>query len=66
VRSRRQPGEFIREVGVSAGALAVGVPKAIKLGSVFCVRHHEPDGELRRRPAGPGATSVVGTVTLLP
>jgi hypothetical protein len=59
--------QLIREVGVPAGGLSVGVPKAIKLGSAFCVAATtNPTVNSNAALPGPGATSVVGTVTLLP
>jgi hypothetical protein len=59
--------QLIREVGVPAGGLTVGVPKAIKLGSSFCVAATtNPTVNANANLPGPGATSVVGTVTLLP
>jgi hypothetical protein len=59
--------QLIREVGAPAGALSVGVPKAIKLGTSFCVgATTNPTVNSNASLPGPGATSVVGTVTLLP
>jgi hypothetical protein len=62
-----QQVQLIRDNGVPAGALTIGVPKAIKLGSVFCVSATtNPTVNSNANLPGPGATSVVGTVTLLP
>jgi hypothetical protein len=59
--------QLIREVGAPAGGLSVGVPKAIKLGTAFCVgATTNPTVNSNASLPGPGATSVVGTVTLLP
>ena len=57
----------ISEVGVPAGVLSIAVPKAIKLGSVFCVpaTTNSTVNANANLPAA-GAASVVGTVTLLP
>jgi hypothetical protein len=59
--------QVISEVGAPAGALSIGVPKAIKLGSAFCVgaTSNPTVNANANLPAG-AATSVVGTVTLLP
>jgi len=59
--------QFIREDGTAAGTLTPGTPKAIQLGSVFCVGNTtNPTVNSNANLPGPGATSVVGTVTLLP
>jgi hypothetical protein len=59
--------QLIQEVGVPAGALSVGVPQAIKLGAAFCVgATTNPTVNSNANLPGPGATSVVGTITLLP
>lgn len=59
--------QLVREVGVPAGALAVGVPKPIGLASTFCVgTTTSPIVNANANLPGPGATSVVGTVTLIP
>jgi hypothetical protein len=59
--------QLIREVGAPAGALSIGVPSGIKLGSSFCVAATtNPTVNANANLPGPGATSVVGTVTLLP
>jgi hypothetical protein len=59
--------QLIQEVGVATGALTVGVPKAIKLGAAFCVgATTNPTVNANANLPGPGATSVVGTITLLP
>jgi hypothetical protein len=59
--------QFIREVGSNAGALSIGVPKSIKLGSAFCIGQTLNNAvNANANLAGPGATSVVGNVTLLP
>jgi len=59
--------QLIREVGTPAGALSIGVPKAIKLGSAFCVgATTNPTVNSNANLPAAGATSVVGTVTLLP
>jgi hypothetical protein len=56
----------IRENGVPAGALTIGVPKLIKLGSVFCVAAtSNPTVNSNANLPAAGATSVTGTVTLL-
>jgi hypothetical protein len=62
-----QQVQLIREVGTAAGALTIGVPKAIKLGSSFCVAATtNPTVNSNAALPAAGATSVVGTVTLLP
>ena len=60
--------QLIRETGAPVvGGLAVGVPKAIKLGASFCVgATTNPTVNSNANLPGPGATSVVGTITLLP
>jgi hypothetical protein len=59
--------QLVREVGKPAGALAVGTPKSISLGSAFCVAATtNPTVNSNANLPGPGATSVVGTITLLP
>jgi hypothetical protein len=59
--------QLIREIGTPAGSMPAGTPKAIKLGSVFCVANTtNPTVNSNANLPGPGATSVVGTVTLLP
>jgi hypothetical protein len=58
---------LVRETGDPAGALAIGTPKAITLASVFCVANTaSPLVNANANLPGPGATSLVGTVTLLP
>ena len=59
--------QLIQETGTPAGPLTIGIPAPIKLVSVFC----EPAAaaSLLNGTAnlpGPGATAVVGTITLLP
>jgi hypothetical protein len=52
---------------VQAGALSIGTPKAITLASVFCVASTaSPIVNANANLPGPGATSLVGTVTLVP
>ena len=59
--------QLIREIGAPAGAMTIGVAKAIKLGSVFCVAATtNPTVNSNANLPGPGATSVTGTITLLP
>jgi hypothetical protein len=59
--------QLIRETGVQAGALSIGTPKAITLASVFCVASTaSPIVNANANLPGPGATSLVGTVTLVP
>jgi hypothetical protein len=59
--------QLIREVGVPAGILSPGVPAPIKLGSSFCTPlTTNPTVNSNANLVGPGATSVVGTVTLVP
>jgi hypothetical protein len=59
--------QLIREVGAPTGALSIGVPKAVKLGSAFCVGPTtNPTVNSNANLPGPGATSIVGTVTLVP
>jgi hypothetical protein len=59
--------QLIRETGVTAGALSIGVPKSITLASVFCVATTaSPLVNANANLPGPGATSIVGTVTLIP
>jgi hypothetical protein len=57
---------LIRENGTPAGALTIGVPAPVKLGSVFCVASTAAAtvNANANLPAA-GATSVTGTVTLL-
>jgi len=57
----------VQETGVPTGALAIGVPKAIKLGSAFCVGATlNPTVNSNANLPGPGATGITGNVTLLP
>ena len=59
--------QLIRETGTPAGALSIDVPKAIKLGSAFCVQATGTGTvDANANLPGPGATNVSGTVTLLP
>ena len=59
--------QLIRETGTPAGALVVGTPASIKLGSVFCVPATSSAAvNGTANLPGPGATTVVGTITLLP
>jgi hypothetical protein len=59
--------QLVREVGTPAGALSIGVPSTIKLGSSFCVgATTNPTVNSNANLPGPGATNVTGTVTLLP
>lgn len=59
--------QFIRETGSPAGALAIGVPTPINLGSAFCVgATSNPTVNANANLPGPGATAVVGNITLLP
>jgi hypothetical protein len=59
--------QLIRETGVPAGALAINTPKPLTLASVFCVASTaSPLVNANANLPGPGATSLVGTVTLLP
>jgi hypothetical protein len=57
----------IQETGTPTGALTIGVPKAIKLGSAFCVGATiNPTVNSNANLPGPGATGITGNVTLLP
>lgn len=57
----------IEEVGAAAGALTAGVAQTIHLGSSFCVAATtNPTVNSNADLPGPGATAIVGTVTLLP
>jgi hypothetical protein len=59
--------QVIRNEGVAAGALTPGVAKPITLGSAFCVgATSNAIVNSNANLPGPGATSIVGTVTLLP
>jgi hypothetical protein len=59
--------QLVREVGTPAGALSVGVPANIRLASSFCVpATTNPTVNSNANLPAAGATSVVGTVTLLP
>ena len=60
--------QLIREVGTPAvGGLSIGVPKSVGLASSFCVASTtSPIVNANANLPGPGATSVVGTVTLIP
>ena len=57
---------LIRAIGVPAGALTVGTPKAVKLASTFCVPQ-TLSGAVNGAAnlPGPGATVIVGTINLL-
>jgi hypothetical protein len=57
----------IEATGVPGGALSVNVPAATKLASVFCVPV-TTNGTVNANAnlPGPGATTLIGTVTLLP
>lgn len=58
---------LVTETGQPTGALAIGAPKAIKLASSFCVdATTNPTVNGNANLPGPGATAVVGTITLLP
>jgi hypothetical protein len=53
--------------GTPSGALSIGTPKTIKLGTIFCI------GQTRSGAVngaadlpGPGATGIQGTINLLP
>jgi hypothetical protein len=59
--------QLVREIGVPAGALSIGVAKPITLGSAFCVvATTNPTVNTNANLPGPGATSIIGTVTLVP
>jgi hypothetical protein len=59
--------QLIQLEGAPAGALSVGVSKAIKLASVFCVPQTESAlVNSNANLPGPGATALVGNITLLP
>ena len=60
----------IEETGIAAGPLTPGVPATTRLASVFCIPE-TPGGlgqliNLAAGLPGPGATSLPGTVTLVP
>jgi hypothetical protein len=58
--------QVVRMDGQAAGALTIGVPKPIKLGSVFCVpATSAPTVNANANLPAAGATSVTGVVTLL-
>jgi hypothetical protein len=60
--------QFIRTTGVAgAGGFSLSVPKAVTLGSVFCVPV-TPSGTITSNAnlPGPGATTLPGTITTLP
>lgn len=59
--------QLIRAQGAPGGALSVGAPKAVKLASVFCVSA-TTNGTVNGNAnlPGPGATTIVGEVTLVP
>jgi hypothetical protein len=57
----------IREIGAPAGPLSVGTPSAVTLASVFCIPSSQSiliDSSASL--PGPGATSLPGTLTLVP
>jgi hypothetical protein len=59
--------QLIRLQGSPAGALSAGVPKPVKLASVFCVpltTNGTVNGNANL--PGPGATTLVGEITLIP
>jgi hypothetical protein len=59
--------KLIRSQGAAAGALTIGVAKSIRLGSAFCVgATTNPTVNSNANLPGPGATALVGNVTLLP
>jgi hypothetical protein len=59
--------QLVKEVGVPTGALTIGVPKQINLGSAFCVAAtSNPTVNSNANLPAAGGTSVVGIVTLLP
>src|SRR5262249_41216407 len=59
--------QLIQTVGAPTGALTTGVPSTIKLGSAFCVSATtNPTVNANANLPAAGATSVVGTITLLP
>jgi len=59
--------QLISETGNPAGVLSVGVPSAVRLGSSFCVASTtNPTVNSNANLPAAGATSVVGTITLLP
>jgi hypothetical protein len=58
---------LIRAIGNPTGALTIGVPKAIRLASAFCTPATiDATVNSNANLPGPGATVIVGTVTLLP
>lgn len=66
---------LVREMGVAAGPMSIGVPTSATLATVFCIPATNTDpngagnGALINGAAslpGPGATSLPGTITLLP
>ena len=59
--------QLIREIGTPAGALSLGVPAPIKLGSTLCFPATTlPPLNSNASLPGPEAINVSGTVTLLP
>lgn len=59
--------QLISATGAPSGALSLNVPKAVKLASVFCVgvtTNGTVNGNANL--PGPGATTLVGNLTLLP
>jgi hypothetical protein len=59
--------QLIRETGSPATGLAIGTPRPITLASVFCVGNTtNPLVNANANLPGPGATGLVGTVTLVP
>ena len=57
----------IRETGAAAGPLSVGTPAAVTLASVFCIpASGSPLIDFSASLPGPGATSLPGTLTLVP
>jgi len=59
--------QLISETGNPAGPLTVSVPSAVRLGSSFCViATTNPTVNANANLPAAGATSVVGTITLLP
>jgi hypothetical protein len=58
--------QLVKLNGAPTGALSCGVPKIVKLASAFCVPlTASPIVNSNANLAGPGATTIVGTVTLL-
>jgi hypothetical protein len=59
--------QLVRLTGTPSGPLTIGTPRDVKLTSAFCVpQTTNPTVNSNANLPGPGATAIVGTITLLP